>query len=301
MPGASAPTPRAARPRKVLGFAATVAASAALALSAVTTALGPLGVWDWRGSSANAALSDADAVAAASAVFDTDADSDDDDDDDDDAPLLAAGLPHGSTSPLLALTSGDAESRRAAARTYRRMLLPLPQAAIAPGKPLQYQRHNCAFGRQGSMMGLANAGFSRVPEQWSFAGDKLSRVFPDASVIVSCNAREATQRLMRESDAKTRIVASLVGVFGDAFSLGSGKDEQLLGRREFAARHGCDYDELRVQPPQFIVRDRRDCTRLFDEGESRPRTMWVIKPSDGARGRGIELFRNAASLQRATG
>ena len=187
--------------------------------------------------------------------------------------------------------------------------LPEPQVYVPETRPLRFQWHNCAYGRQGTLNGLGDAGFSRVPEQWSVAPDRIDKLYSSATVVVACNSREAAEQLMKDvvrmrpGPPRDVLVSTIVGVYSGRLCLGNEKVRQLQGRRKFAALFGggCDFDALGIQPRQYIMRSTKDCLRLFADGRARPEKRWLAKPSSGSHGSGIVIFKDIADLQRRTG
>jgi len=91
-------------------------------------------------------------------------------------------------------------------------------------------------------------------------------------------------QIMRQSEGENYISA-LDG--GDAIS--GNKAKQLEVKRSYAERFGCDYNSLRIQPPQYTMHRPDECRRFWKYADSHPESMWIKKPILGQGGVGITL------------
>lgn len=178
---------------------------------------------------------------------------------------------------------------------YTSRYLPPPQVLLQDSV-LQFQMHNCLKGRDGSKLGLRDAGIRWVAQQRASASTgNLLRINPDAHIVLMCNNVSPAKSASRDPRVNgKRLVATTQGIT-DYYCLGSIKIEQLKCRRYLAEKMGCEYDDLGIQPPQYLIGDKTECERLVKDGKDKDRP-WLMKPSESQRGRGILYFQNTASL-----
>jgi hypothetical protein len=178
---------------------------------------------------------------------------------------------------------------------YTDRFLPQPQLRFSLDKPLKYQMHNCLRGRDGSKFGLRDAGIAWVSGQRSVDPMPLLRVMDDAQVILACNNERPSKSISRDPRVNgKRLVSTTIGLV-ESYCLGSIKADQLICRRELAKQHGCEYDSLGIQPPQYIMANAEECEQVLRDAAKTDKP-WLIKPSASQRGRGIRFFVDSASL-----
>ena len=178
---------------------------------------------------------------------------------------------------------------------FPRHLLPPPQLRFPSNKILRYQMQNCLRGRDGSKLGLRESGVLWSNYQKNMDPIQLLKVIPDASVVLACNAERPTKSITKDNRVNgKRLISSTRGIV-DNYCLGSIKVQQLVCRRELAKLYGCDYEELGIQPAQYILANKGECLRLlkFAEKTNRP---WLLKPSASERGRGIRFYPDSGAL-----
>eukprot|EP00924_Labyrinthula_sp_SR-Ha-C_P003536 snap_masked-scaffold_53-processed-gene-0.32-mRNA-1 protein AED:0.33 eAED:0.33 QI:0/-1/0/1/-1/1/1/0/585 len=95
------------------------------------------------------------------------------------------------------------------------------------------------------------------------------------------------KKLMIESEGENYISA-LDG--GDAIS--GNKAKQLEVKRVYSENMGCDYNSLKIQPPQFTMHRPSECKAFFKYLSENPDSTWIMKPILGQGGVGITLHTN---------
>ncbi|KAH9259536.1 hypothetical protein BASA81_001957 [Batrachochytrium salamandrivorans] len=174
------------------------------------------------------------------------------------------------------------------------LLLPNAQLQFDPNVPLTYQMHNCLRGRDGSKFGLKDAGF--VQSQNQRESGNVHSVYDDAQVIVSCNNVKPARQVSNDPRVNgKRLVSTSVGIVEEG-CLGGGKKDQLVCRRALATLFGCEYDSLGIQPRQYLLSLKSDCTKILTRAQHEPSRPWLLKPSASLRGRGIKYFGTSQSL-----
>jgi len=94
-------------------------------------------------------------------------------------------------------------------------------------------------------------------------------------------------KIMWQSEGENYISA-LDG--GDAIS--GNKAKQLEVKRSYTEKFGCDYNSLRLQPPQYTMHKHKECKAFFAYAEKHPQQMWIKKPILGQGGVGITLHKD---------
>jgi len=174
-------------------------------------------------------------------------------------------------------------------------LLPKPQLSSASIARRTFQTVFCRNARFGSLKGLVAAGFKRTPEQAGSTGVLL----PSADVIVQCNAApDAVARLDARING-TRLASSILGLY-PTLCIGGSKFTQLNCRRHLALQHGCTFEQLGIQPPQFKLDNREDCIALHNT-PSISTSPFMLKLSAGQAGHGMRYFKTLANLSQAVG
>ncbi|KAH9251928.1 hypothetical protein BASA81_010132 [Batrachochytrium salamandrivorans] len=176
---------------------------------------------------------------------------------------------------------------------FGKRFLPRPQLRLNPDRPMKYQMHNCLKGRDGSKFGLRDAGIPWSPAQKSTM--QLIKVFDEASFVLACSNVRPSKAVSRDPKVNgKKLVATSVGIVED-YCLGSFKTLQLECRRDLATRFGCDFNDLGIQPAQYILANVNECYQVLDIA-AKHNKPWLIKPSHSLRGRGIRYFQDSASL-----
>jgi len=154
-----------------------------------------------------------------------------------------------------------------------------------------YQRLFCSEGgRKGTFAGLERAGFRALPES--------RRLDLTASVVVPCHVTSDAMLNIDRRINGSRLVATLVGQM-NPMCIGGSKAVQLVCRRELARKHGCKFEDLGIQPPQFKLDDEADCQALA--AHARADQAWLLKPSSGQKGAGIRYYKSTKAVIAATG
>jgi len=84
--------------------------------------------------------------------------------------------------------------------------------------------------------------------------------------------------------------SQMLNSMGVSGCIGGAKTLQLSCRRRLASFHGCDYDALKIQPPQYNMLDLEDCQRFFTTRDGSDE-LFLVKPSYTFHGSGIRLLK----------
>lgn len=208
----------------------------------------------------------------------------------------SVAAPSATDSPTIPVTTASNEEEEATTQPpLLDLLLPNAQLHFDPNAPLTYQMHNCVRGRDGSKFGLKDAGFVQSPNQRE-SGNNVHSVYDDAQVVVSCNNVKPAKVVSNDARVNgKRLVSTSVGIVEEG-CLGGGKKDQLVCRRALATLFGCEYDSLGIQPRQYLLSLKSDCTKILTRAQHEPSRPWLLKPSASLRGRGIKYFGTSQSL-----
>ena len=116
-----------------------------------------------------------------------------------------------------------------------------------------------------------------------------------ASIIIVQDQYSANRALKNKN-----AIVNNIG-YGGQSCYGGTKGFQIKCRSEFAAKHGCTYDSLRMQPPQYRMWIPNECRSFFDtecynEDSSNP-IAWIEKPTGGQHGKGMQVHAGCAPLK----
>jgi len=81
--------------------------------------------------------------------------------------------------------------------------------------------------------------------------------------------------------------------------IGGGKGKQLFCKEKFAAKYGCVYRTLGVQPSQWNIKYPETCREFMNEAEKseNAKQIWIVKPGGSFHGSGIKLYEGVTKLQ----
>lgn len=87
----------------------------------------------------------------------------------------------------------------------------------------------------------------------------------------------------------------MLNSMGVSGCIGGAKSLQLECRRRLARLNGCEYDTLKVQPPQYNMLNLDDCRRFFADAEKPERLnkVYLSKPTYTFHGAGIRVHQGA--------
>ena len=95
-------------------------------------------------------------------------------------------------------------------------------------------------------------------------------------------------------DRYKHLTKTIINQVGSGSScIGGGKGIQLLCRQQLAARGGCEYGDLGIQPKQWNLQKAQQCEDFFTTAADPENTkkVWIVKPGGSFHGRGITLHR----------
>lgn len=95
---------------------------------------------------------------------------------------------------------------------------------------------------------------------------------------------EEFEKLMRGAEGE-----SYISAFDGGDAISGNKAKQLSVKRKYTETFNCDYNSLRVQPPQFTMHNPSECRRFFAYAAEYPDAYWIKKPILGQGGTGITL------------
>ena len=81
--------------------------------------------------------------------------------------------------------------------------------------------------------------------------------------------------------------SSYVTAFDGADYISGNKGKQLRVKARFAARKGCRYNDLGIQPAQYRLYVKEECEALLEVGGKQRDLTWLLKPEYGSQGQGI--------------
>lgn len=126
-----------------------------------------------------------------------------------------------------------------------------------------------------------------------------------ASVIIVQDQSSAAQALRYKNT-----IVNNIGMGGQS-CYGGTKGAQLRCRMEIAARDGCSYDDLKIQPTQYRFWIEEECTAFFDSvcdtvSANGTRTineqrLWIEKPSAGQHGVGMKVHKGCEDMKKRWG
>jgi hypothetical protein len=87
----------------------------------------------------------------------------------------------------------------------------------------------------------------------------------------------------------------MLNSMGVSGCIGGAKSLQLECRRRLARLNGCEYDILKIQPPQYNMLNLEDCKRFFSDAEKPERLnkVYLSKPTYTFHGAGIRIHQGA--------
>jgi len=87
----------------------------------------------------------------------------------------------------------------------------------------------------------------------------------------------------------------MLNSMGVSGCIGGAKSLQLECRRRLARLNGCEYDILKIQPPQYNMLNLDDCRRFFADAEKpeRMNKVYLSKPTYTFHGAGIRVHQGA--------
>jgi hypothetical protein len=89
----------------------------------------------------------------------------------------------------------------------------------------------------------------------------------------------------------------MLNSMGVSGCVGGAKSLQLECRRRLARAHGCEYEELGIQPAQYNLLHLDDCKRFFEDAEKHPERAeiyYLSKPTFTFHGAGIRIHHGIA-------
>ena len=95
---------------------------------------------------------------------------------------------------------------------------------------------------------------------------------------------EEFEKLMKEAEGE-----SYISAFDGGDAISGNKAKQLSVKKKYAERFDCDYNGLRIQPPQYTMHKPSECRKFFDFARKNPDSFWIKKPILGQGGTGITL------------
>jgi len=94
-----------------------------------------------------------------------------------------------------------------------------------------------------------------------------------------------------------RSIVNNIG-YGGQSCFGGTKGYQLRCRSEFAAKAGCSFDSLGIQPAQYRLWEPEECTQYFSVAcINEPNRLWIEKPSGGQHGVGMRVHKGCETLK----
>jgi len=109
--------------------------------------------------------------------------------------------------------------------------------------------------------------------------------------------------ILQSRDAGSRNGRYLASKIGENSCLAGNKIQQLECRRDLAEMHGCDFDDLKISPPQYALQSLNDCRRFFakaNTSEQRSK-MYLVKDATASHGDGITIHHGTDTLLQAYG
>lgn len=114
-------------------------------------------------------------------------------------------------------------------------------------------------------------------------------VSPNRFLVVFTVSHAYRHTLIQELANSTR---ALVGTIGNAFQVTGSKEAQLSAFRNHFLSFGCSLEDADIMPRSFSLDDPTECVQFFKYSNTRPKSWWVLKPSNGQGGDGISIHSN---------
>lgn len=160
------------------------------------------------------------------------------------------------------------------------------------GKPIMQAFKSICIERHWRMTLLLNdtsSGLQRL--------DSLTSLSGTFTILVTAS-RLYKHPLIRRLANSTNV---LVSAIHNAYKIAGGKKSQLVSFRRHFFKYGCDLEQHMIMPKSFILDDPHECLQFFKYANTKDKSWWVLKQSQGYGGTGVSIHHNLTKLYKDFG